>query len=179
MGCPHGWGVPMDGVSPWMGCPHGWGVPMDGVSPRQRHQTLTSLIQEDVLHLKQDKCWGGFSMLGGSETPHPILCPPGPTATHLHISVHDAQVVEVHWGEDRAIRVVGTLPAWCLLPPPWHPAGSIPPLGMADPACRSPLVGTVVAVPDMAGHSPSTSTSSAANRRTVASAKHPAARHSA
>ena len=175
--CPVGrdttWG-PMDGVSPWTGCPQGWGVskpvPPDsylshpgGCSPSETRQALGW-----PLHAR-----------GFRDPPDPILQPPGPTATHLHISVHDAQVVEVHWGEDGAVRAAGPLPAWCPLPPPWHPAGSCPPLGMADPACRSPSVGTVVAVPGMVGHSPSTSTSSAANRRTVASAKRPAARHSA
>lgn len=48
----HRWGVPMDSTSPWMGCPHGENIAMDGVSPGQCHQILTSLIQEDVLHLK-------------------------------------------------------------------------------------------------------------------------------
>lgn len=154
---------------------HGRGVPMDGVSPGQCHQTLTSLIQEDVLHLKRDRSWSGLSMLVGSETPNTILQPPGPAATHLHISVHDAQVMEVHWGEDRAVSAEDPLWAQCPLPPPWHQH----PLRMADPALMSPAVGMVVAVPSMASHSPSTSTSSAANRRTVASAKRPAARHSA
>lgn len=110
-------------------------------------------------------------MLGVQRPPHPILQPPSPAATHLDVPVHDAQVVEVHWGQDRAISAVCPLPA----------QRPVPALGVADPACRcpSPLVGTVVAVPSVAGHSPSTSTSSAAKRRTVASAKQPAVRHSA
>lgn len=140
------------------GCPHGWDVPKafppgsylshpGGCSPSEMRQALRW-----PLHA------------GGSETPpHPTLQPPSPTATHLDISVHDAQVMEVHWGQDRAIS------AMCPLPP----------LGVADPACRFPLVGTAVSVPSVEGHSPSTSTSSAANRRTVASAKQPAVRHSA
>lgn len=92
---------------------------------------------------------------------------PSPTATHLDISVHDAQVVEVHWGQDRAISacVPSQHSAHC------HTWGWL--------TLRSLLVGTVVAVPSVEGHSPSTSTSSAANRRTVASAKQPAVRHSA
>jgi len=57
-------------------------------------------------------CWGVW------RPPHPTLCPPSPAATHLHVSVHDAQVVEVHWGGDGDVRAVDPLPARC------HPCGT-------------------------------------------------------
>lgn len=147
-------GAPNDGVSPRMGCPHPSATAPylshpGGCSPSETNQALGWPI-----------CTRGCR----DPPPPTILCPPpDPFVTHLHISVHDAQVVEIHWGQDGAIRAGGPLPTPCPLPPPWHPAGGCPPPGGLSPP----------------QYSPSTSTSSAANRRTVASAKRPAARHSA
>ena len=154
------------------GCPRGQGIPTAGMSPRQRRQTLTSLIQEDVLHLKPDRRWGGLSMLGRLETPspHPLSPQPccHPPSRLCARCPGRGGTLGRRWGRQSRGSPPGTVP------PLRHPAGSHPPPGTGDPAC-----GVEVALPSTAGHSPSTSTSSAANRRTVASAKRPAARHSA
>lgn len=64
-------------------------------------------------------------MPGDAETLGAFLSPL-PVITHLHISVHDAQVVEVHWGQDGAVRA-GVSPP-CTVPIATLRGGAEPPL---------------------------------------------------
>lgn len=64
-------------------------------------------------------------MPGDAETLGAFLSPL-PVITHLHISVHDAQVVEVHWGQDGAVRA-GVSPP-CTVPIATLRGGTEPPL---------------------------------------------------
>lgn len=114
---PQQWGVLTDGVSPQMGCPHPnatdpYPSHPGGCSPSETNQALGWPI-----------CTRGCR----DPPPDHPLSPPSPFVTHLHVSVHDAQVVEIHWGQDGAISAGGPLPTPCPLPPPWHPAGGCPP----------------------------------------------------
>lgn len=87
----------MEGVTLWMGCSHAQDVP----APMLPGPHLSHPGGCFPSEIKQALGWA--SMRGDAEI-HSAFLSPLPAIAHLHISVHDAQVVEVHWGQDGAVR---------------------------------------------------------------------------